>query len=205
MFLFSNNSIHQSCNQISQSINESTNQPIYWLIHPLINQSINGSIGRNLFPPCFAGALRPIGLAIDPWMSAAAMALSSVSVVFSSLMLKTFRKPTRRQLETPDFHTSLDSPNHNSHSNNSIDGADSDFRDEQRASGSASPTSSEDFDVVFDSHEDSLTRRLREMGRRNRANQEKDYRAVTVVWVGHHFSRRLEHVSFHISFLSRHY
>ena len=118
------------------------------------------------------GALRPLGLAIDPWMGAAAMALSSVSVVSSSLMLKTFRKPTRRELETSEFHNSLDSPS-------TVDSdPDSDFSDQRP--GATSPTSSDDVDVVFDSQDTSLTKRLRDMGRRNRA-RDKDYRTVKIV------------------------
>ncbi|OQV16309.1 Copper-transporting ATPase 1 [Hypsibius exemplaris] len=114
--------------------------------------------------PIAAGALRPLGLAIDPWMGAAAMALSSVSVVTSSLMLKTFRKPTRRDLETSEYLNSLDSR---------IDpDADSDLR-----SGSMSPIS--DGVIEFEG-DDSLARRLRDMARRNRSHMEKDYRAVTI-------------------------
>ena len=54
-----------------------------------------------------AGVFSPLGLKMQPWMGSAAMALSSVSVVCSSLLLKLYKKPRRQDMESQEFKNAM--------------------------------------------------------------------------------------------------
>ncbi|CAF3090966.1 unnamed protein product [Rotaria sp. Silwood2] len=62
------------------------------------------AIGYNAIAiPIAAGILVPANIHLKPWMASAAMALSSISVVLSSLLLRYFRKPQMRTYENSSF------------------------------------------------------------------------------------------------------
>ncbi|TRY73708.1 hypothetical protein TCAL_00918 [Tigriopus californicus] len=61
--------------------------------------------------PVAAGVFSPLGIKLQPWMGSGAMALSSVSVVTSSLLLRLYKKPTTTQLETVEYLKVLHSRN----------------------------------------------------------------------------------------------
>ncbi|KAK6010052.1 haloacid dehalogenase-like hydrolase, partial [Ostertagia ostertagi] len=73
---------------------------LFAIIYNAIGIPIAAVSERKAFSTEF---FRPFGFMLQPWMAAAAMALSSVSVVTSSLLLKAYKKPTYGSLYTSEF------------------------------------------------------------------------------------------------------